>query len=186
MNDREAKQLIQTALSEKRYEHSLRVAETAEILAVHYDAPVDQVVLASLLHDFAKDQSNEQLKAQIIDYQLPLELLTYHHELWHGPVAAKICEKSYHIKDEAILRAIYYHTTGQANMGLVEIIVFVADYIEPERNIPGIEDVRRLAKENIYLAAREAQKNTIIYLMRNNAIIHPDSFLAYNEWTKKM
>src|SRR5690625_7942 len=186
MNDLEAEQLIKATLSQQRYEHSLRVKETAEILAARYEAPIDKVILASLLHDYAKGQTRDQLKAQIIDYNLSRDLLDYHHELWHGPVAAEIFRDKYGFEDEAVLQAIRYHTTGRAEMGLVEIIVFVADYIEPGRTIPGVEEVRKLAQDNIYLAAREAQRNTIIYLLKKNAIIHPDSFLAYNKWTNKI
>lgn len=186
MNEQDAMQLIKLALDEKRYAHSLRVRDTAEKLAIRYKAPIDKVILASLLHDFAKCQTQDRLKANIIAYQLPNELLQYHHELWHGPVAAKILSKDYLLADEAVIRAIYYHTTGCAEMGLVEVIVFVADYIEPARSMPGVNEVRRLANENIYDAARTALKNTMIYLMKNNAMIHPDSFMAYNEWTKKM
>ncbi len=58
-----------------------------------------------------------------------------------GPVAAKIVEDQLQITNEDVLNAIYYHTTGRANMSLVETIIFVADYIEPKRSFPGVEDV---------------------------------------------
>lgn len=186
MDERKAIQLIEKALDEKRYNHSIRVAETAKKLAHQHDASVDRVVIASLLHDYAKCQSTEVLRNNIKYYKLPKSLLNYHHELWHGPVAAKILEHNYTVQDEAVLKAIYYHTTAREQMGLIEIIVFVADYIEPGRNIPGVEEVRKLASNNIVEAARLAMKNTIIYLMQNNAIIHPDSFAAYNMWTRKL
>jgi len=185
MMEQQAIQLIKKELDTKRFEHSLRVMETAQKLAKRYEAPVEKVVLASLLHDYAKCRTREELRNNVKEYTLPNELLDYHHELWHGPVAAKEIKELYGITDETILNAIYYHTTGHPELELVEVIVFVADYIEPARNIPGVEMVRKLAEINIYDAARAAIKNTIIYLMQQNATIHPDSFSAYNEWTKK-
>lgn len=186
MNEDKAKRLIQEQLTTERYEHSLRVADVAKELAIRYGAPEDKAVLAGLLHDYAKCQSREQLRKQIKEYDLPQQLLHYHHELWHGPVAAKIMEKHYDVMDDDILHAIAYHTTGRASMSLLEVIIFVADYIEPKRDIPGIEEVRSLAKENVFIAARKAIQNTIIYLMKKDATIHPDSFYAYNEWTNNM
>src|SRR5690625_2486932 len=94
-------------------------------------------------------------------------------------------EHEYEDDDEAILNAIYYHTTACAGMGLIETIVFVADYIEPARIIPGVDKIRQLAVHDIREAARVTIKNTIIYLMKKDAIVHPDSFAAYNMWTAK-
>src|SRR5699024_3644895 len=133
MDEKTAKQLIKQTLDEKRYEHSIRVANTAKKFAEIHKAPIDKVIIASLLHDYAKCQSKEELKENISLYHLPHSLLHYHHELWHRPVAAKIMEDDYAVRDEAILNAIYYHTTACAEMGLIETIVFVADYIEPDR-----------------------------------------------------
>lgn len=186
MNEQQAKQLIKDQLTPERYEHSLRVADTAKMLALRYHVSIDQAILAGILHDYAKCQHRDQLYEQIIAYDLPQQLLQYHHELWHGPVAAKVLETKFQLADEEILNAIYYHTTGRAGMSLLEVIIFVADYIEPERTIPGMEEVRCLAKDNIYLAARKAIQNTIMYLMKQDATIHPDSFFAYNEWTNNM
>jgi len=186
MNEERAKQLIKGVLTQKRFEHSLRVADVAKELALRYGASVDNAVLAALLHDYAKCQPRDQLKNQIIKYGLPQQLLQFHHELWHGPVAAKVMEIDFGISDKHVLDAIYYHTTARASMSLLEVVIFVADYIEPQRNVPGIEEVRELATSNIYIAARKAMQNTIIYLIQKDATIHPDSFLAYNDWTNKM
>lgn len=186
MNELEAKELIRQSLDDKRYEHSLRVAETAKTLARIHDAPLERVILASLLHDYAKCQSRTKLQAKLQQYDLTQALGEYHHELWHGPVAAKELAVTNLVDDSEIIRAIYYHTTGHPEMELLEMIVFVADYIEPARTMPGVEKVRELANENIYEAARMAIKNTIMYLMTQDAVIHPDSWAAYNEWTKKL
>lgn len=128
----------------------------------------------------------ETLTELIIEYQLPTQLLDYHHEVWHGPVAAKLLEKTYNIHHPDILNAIYYHTTGRAGMSDVELVVFVADYIEPGRSFPGVEAVRTLAKKDLSLAARQALKNTIQFLLSKDATIYPDTFNAYNDLTMKL
>lgn len=186
MDISEVRKLIHHELTETRYEHTLRVAETATMLADLYDAPQQEIMLAALLHDLAKCKPIAVLRQAIETYQLPSVLLTYHHELWHGPVAAKMVEEMLGIHDRDILNAIYYHTTGRAQMSQIELIVFVADYIEPGRSFPGVAEVRTLANENLMLAARTALKNTINFLMKKDALIYPDTFHAYNDLTRKL
>lgn len=177
---------VKSQLSEGRFNHTIRVTETAIELARRFGGNVEQVTLAALLHDYAKDREEYELRELIQQYELPKELLDYDLELWHGPVAAKIAERQFHIKDVDILNAIYYHTTGRAGMSLVELIVFLADYIEPARSFPGVEAVRKDAQQDIIVAVRNAVKNTIIFLIKKNVTIHPHTFLAYNDLTKKI
>src|SRR5699024_3689314 len=77
-------------------------------------------------------------------YEIDRTLLNYHHELWHGPVAAEMIRDKFQITNPDIYRAIYYHTTGRAEMSMLEYIVFVADFIEPKRNITGNDEISRL------------------------------------------
>lgn len=186
MDFEKATELVKENLSKERFEHTLRVKETAISLAKQYQAPVDLVTIAALFHDYAKDMEKDQLRQFIISYQLPKELLHYHFELWHGPVAAKLIEDKFNITNEDVQNAIYYHTTGRANMSLIEVIIFVADYIEPGRKFPGVDAVREDAKKDIYVAARNAIKNTIHHLLNKDATIYPNTFLAYNDLTKSI
>lgn len=184
MDIEQIRQLIKEQLSPKRYEHTLRVKETAVKLAKQYDIDEYDVAIAALFHDYAKDMDEAHLQSLIKQYQLPRDLLDYDPELWHGPVAAKLVELQYNIKNEAIYNAIYYHTTAKAEMGLLELIIFVADYIEPARKFPGVDAVRKDARQNITIAARNALKNTIMFLLSKDVTIHPHTFLAYNDLTK--
>src|SRR5699024_2074669 len=116
----------------------------------------------------------------IVYYEIDRTLLNYHHELWHGPVAAEMIRDKFQITNPYIYRAIYYHTTDRAEMSMLEYIVFVADFNEAERNISGIDKIRRFSYQNIKMAARKALQSTIIHLMNQDAIVHPDTFDAYN------
>lgn len=175
---------VKTVLTKERYDHSVRVLETARELAIHYEISTDEVEIAAIFHDYAKCFSKETLKEYIYHYEIDKALLDYHHELWHGPVAAAIIRDKFHITNSNITRAIYYHTTGRARMSMVEYIVFVADITEPERKIPGIDEIRSLSLQNIKMAARKALQSTIIHLMNQEAVVHPDTFKAYNYITQ--
>lgn len=180
------RELVKLQLSTDRYNHTLRVTEVAIELAKRFDCNVEDVTIAALLHDCAKDKDERRLRELIQQYGLPEQLLDYDIELWHGPVASKIATERLAIKNSNIVNAIYYHTTGRAEMSLVELIVFVADYIEPARSFPGVDEVRENAQYDIIVAARNALKNTIVFLINKNVTIHPDTFLAYNDLTKKL
>lgn len=188
MNVNEAKKIVKDHLPIARYEHTLRVAETAVTLAnLHGQSQetVNKVELAAVFHDYAKYRSKEEQKRWIEQSMLPKDLLLYHHELWHGPVASLLIEHEYGIRDKAVQQAIYYHTTGRANMSDVEMLVFIADYIEPARSFPGVEEVREMARQNLVTACWMASKNTIQFLMSKGSTIYPDTFHAYNDLTRR-
>ncbi|HLS22476.1 MAG TPA: bis(5'-nucleosyl)-tetraphosphatase (symmetrical) YqeK [Pseudogracilibacillus sp.] len=186
MDIEEMKRIVKANLSDKRYAHTLRVTKCALTLAERFDVAKEKVQIAALFHDYAKDESPEKLRQLIKDYHLPETLLQYHDELWHGPVAAKWLEQEKGITDQDILNAIYYHTTGRSEMSDVELVVFVADYIEPARDFPGVDTVRALAKKRLELAAYQALKQTITFLVSKEKMIHPNTFYAYNNLTKKV
>ena len=177
----EAKMLISDILPTERRDHSLRVADVAMQLAERFKVSEQEVKLAALLHDFAKNHTKEKLKNWILHSSLPKNLLFYHSAIWHGPVGALMLKQKYGISNQNVLSAIYCHTTGKEKMSLIDKIIFVSDYIEPARKTPGIEEVREAAETNLDLAAYLILRNTIHYLMSKQYTIYPDTFYAYNE-----
>ena len=97
---------------------------------------------------------------------IPKDLLDYHHELWHAPAGAYLVQQEVGITDAEILDAIRYHTTGRVGMTLLEKVIYLADYIEPGRKFPGVDEVRQLAKHNLNQAVCQALENTIYFLER--------------------
>ncbi|GEN31037.1 putative HD superfamily hydrolase involved in NAD metabolism [Cerasibacillus quisquiliarum] len=186
MNRAEALSLVKPHLTEKRYEHTIRVLNTALTLAERYGVSKKQTELAAIFHDYAKYRPLKELKHWIETTYLPKDLLQFHHELWHGPVGSILIEFEHGIKDEEVKTAIYYHTTGRKDMTPIELIIYVADYIEPGRNFPGLDDVRNMAERDILKAAWMISRNTINFLMSKNQPIYPDTFHAYNDLTKKV
>lgn len=182
----EAVLLVQSQLTSKRFEHTMRVAQTAKELADLYDVDVKRVELAAILHDLAKDFPAEKLKQLLDESQSPEDLLHYNQELWHGPVAAYLLETKYGITDTDVIHAVRFHTTGRAQMSKVELIVYVADYIEPGRQFPGVEAVRHIAGKDLYEAAWTVSRNTIQFLLKKNVLVYPETINIYNDLTRRL
>lgn len=166
-----------------RWEHTLRVVETAAILAERFDADKEKVDTASILHDYCKFWTAEELIFAIKQYKLPQDLLLYNQELWHGPVASVVASKELGIEDQEILHAIFYHTTGRPNMSLVEKVVFLADYIEPARKFPGVDATRLLAQENLDDAIVLALKQMIQFLISSGQRVYPITYDTLHSMT---
>lgn len=186
MDINQAIDLVKEQLTKARFDHTLRVLELSEILAERFHAPAEKVKLAAVFHDYAKNWSKEKLEQYILENKLPKELLQYHKELWHGPAAASVLNLEYHIEDKDILGAVCYHTTGKENMNQVEMIVYLADYMEPGRDFPGLEEVRKASETDLVYACWLVSRNTLEHLLNRSALIHPDSLRAYNCFTRQI
>jgi predicted HD superfamily hydrolase involved in NAD metabolism len=179
-----ALKLVKEQLTEHRYQHTLGVMETAISLANQYGADVKKAELAAIFHDYAKFRPKEEMKEIIVSQGFPTDLLDYNSELWHAPVGAYLVEKEASITDSDVLDAIRFHTSGRPGMTLLEKIIYLADYIEPGRHFPGVDEVRDMAKENLDRALLKAVQNTILFLMKKNQTVYPDSFYMYNDLVK--
>lgn len=180
------KKIVKSHLQLDRYEHTLRVVETARELALRFNGPLKEAELAAMLHDYAKQRPKEELRRWILKSSLPKDLLDYHHELWHAPVGSILIERELGITNISVQNAVRYHTTGRAKMSQLELIVFLADYIEPGRNFPAVKEVREKAKEDLVHASLLASRNSVMYLLKKNQAIYPDSFHVYNDLTERM
>ncbi|WAA11525.1 bis(5'-nucleosyl)-tetraphosphatase (symmetrical) YqeK [Fervidibacillus halotolerans] len=186
MERNEALQIIKKHLPEKRYIHTLGVLDTALQLARKYGSDLGQTELAAIFHDYAKYRPHEEMRRVIVESSLPKQLLDFHPELWHAPVGAILVQRELGIDDEGILNAIKYHTTGRPGMTVLEKVIFLADYIEPNRSFPGVEQVRELAERNLDLAVFQALQNTIIHLVENRVSVYPDTVHTYNDFVKRI
>ncbi len=180
-----ALEIVKKQLTEHRYQHTLGVMETAVTLARKYGANEKKAELAAIFHDYAKFRDKTEMKSIIIKQKMDKELLEYNGELWHAPVGAFLAEKEAGITDSEVLDAIRYHTSGRPNMTTLEKIIYLADYIEPGRHFPGVEEVRELANHDLNQALIQAVKNTIVFLLKKNQRIFPLTFLMYNDLVNK-
>lgn len=157
---------LKEELTEKRYIHTLGVQHTAVCLAARYGEDARKAALAGLLHDCAKCLPEETLLKDCRERNLPItEIEERHPYLLHGKLGACYAKERYGITDKEIQDAISCHTTGKPAMSVLEEIIFLADYIEPERRmIPGLEQIRIKAFENLSQAVYLTLENMLNYL----------------------
>lgn len=176
---------IQAAMSEKRFQHVLGVEKAALFLAETYGASKEKASVAALTHDYAKERSDEEFKQTIRDYGYDSDLLHWNNAIWHGLLGAELVKQELGITDESILQAIRLHTTGAAQMTLLDKIIYVADYIEPGRDIPGVEKARAIAREDLDEAVAYETKHTLAHLIDIEAPVYPKTIETYNRWVAK-
>lgn len=152
--------ILQTMIKPTRYKHTLGVVESARELALLHGANEDKCALAALVHDCAKSLSIEELLETI--HRGNMELYpgeADYPELLHAPAGAVIASERFGITDPEILSAVRHHTIGKKDMSLTELIIYLADYIEPNRSMhEGLTHVRELCRQDLgaaFIAAKE-------------------------------
>ena len=130
-------------LKHRRIPHVLGAEQEAIRLAEKYGADVEKARRAALLHDCTKKLLMPEQKALCEHYGIELdEMEQWALKLLHSKTGAAIARDVFGVDDE-IYGAIFYHTTGRADMTLLEKVIYLADYIEPTRDFPGVEELRR-------------------------------------------
>lgn len=158
---------MEKELSSKRYEHTLCVAYTAVSLAMVHGVDTDSAILAGMLHDCAKCLPGKKLisiceknniSVSEVEMQNPSALL-------HAKAGSHLAHEKYGIDDEDILNAIRYHTTGRPDMSRLEKIVYIADYIEPNRtHAANLVEIRRMAFQDLDKTLFKILEDTLAYL----------------------
>lgn len=175
-------------LKKKRFYHVLGVQTTSFALAIQYNCDIEKATLAGLLHDCAKDLSDDELISECETNRIDISLIERRSPyLLHGKLGAFYVETKFGIKDMDILNSIIYHTTGKPNMSLLEKIIFVADYIEPNRlseQISELDQIRKLAFSDIDKAVLRIVENTLRYLKGKEATIDTLTIDTYNYYNK--
>ncbi|MCM0648943.1 bis(5'-nucleosyl)-tetraphosphatase (symmetrical) YqeK [Clostridium swellfunianum] len=180
-NEDKILEYLKENLNKQRYEHSLRVRDTSVELAEHYKADRDKAYLAGLVHDCAKNMEDEKIINIIAKNGYNIEgIYKRTPNLMHGLAGALVAKTIMGIEDEEVLSSIAFHTTGNKIMTLLDKIIYIADYIEPMRNFPGVEELRKLAYENLDEALLLSFDNTIKYVISRGQLLHLDTIEARN------
>lgn len=136
-------------LKYKRIPHVLGTEQEAIRLAERYGADVEKARVAALLHDCTKKLDMEEQLALCRQYGIELDELEQKAlKLLHAKTGAAIARDVFGV-DEEIYNAIWWHTTGHAHMTLLEKIIYLADYIEPSRDFPGVDKLRKVCYEDL-------------------------------------
>lgn len=176
------KKELKQMLSQKRYHHSEGVAGSARDLALRYGADPEKAFLAGWVHDCAKEMDLEEMRRWTEKKGLRLdEYMLGSRALLHGPAGSAYAELHFGIADPEILEAVRYHTTGRPQMSLMEQIIFLADYIEPSRDFPGVDKLREEARRDLRGALLLAYDSTIRHLLDQGAYIYDLTFFGRND-----
>lgn len=178
----EMKRVLKESLPPKRYKHSVNVYETALELAAAHKMPVDKIAVSALLHDCGREVGSKESVAKARELGLPVDAVELQQPiLLHAKIGVYNAMHKYGVADQEILDGILYHTTGIDGMTPLAKVVFLADMVEPGRDFPGVEELRRLARKDLDKAMLLAYGNTIKYLLDEGQLIHPHCISGYNE-----
>lgn len=165
---------LKGTVNNKRFIHSVNVMNCAIELARVFGVDEKKAGIAGLLHDCAKSMKSDTTLKLFEKYNIKLDDITrLQPNLLHGPLGSKIAQDEYGVEDPDILSAIFYHTTGHENMSMLEKITLMADYIEPGRHFPEIEEVRKVILEDINKAIIMSLDRTIKYVLYKGGLLHP-------------
>ena len=175
MTREEIKKDLKNLLSEKRFEHTLGVEYTSACLAMRYGADMEKARMAGLLHDCAKYLSADEKVAYSKRYGMPMSKYEKKNpELLHAKLGACFANVKYGVADPEILSAITWHTTGKPDMSLLDKIVYVAAYLEPNRNqAPNLAEVRELAFKDLDECLCQILEDSIKYLSNKKSTMDP-------------
>ena len=167
-------------LPEKRLTHCLGVERAAIELAQRFGVDTEKAGLAGLLHDYAKKLSDQEFLGLIDHYQLDPDLKNWGNNVWHGMVGIYKIQEDLGIEDAEILRAIEIHTVGSGTMSELDKVVYVADYIEHNRDFPGVDKARELAQRSLNQAVAYETARTVEHLAHKGMPIYPQTLETYN------
>ena len=169
---------VRPYLTEKRARHVAGCEEQAVKLARRWGADVYEAAEAGILHDITKKLSDEEQLIMCDKYGI----ITYtveknEYKLLHAKTGAAAAKDMFGVSDE-VFNAINWHTTGKADMSLLEKIIYIADYIEPSRDFDGLSQLRKLAYENLDRALIMGIEMSIDDMHSRNIVPHKNSMEA--------
>lgn len=159
-------------LKHKRIPHVLGTEQEAIRLAEHYGADIGKARVAALLHDCTKKLDMDEQMSLCQKYHIELDELEQHAlKLLHAKTGAEVARSVFGVNEE-IYRAIKWHTTGRAGMTLLEKVIYLADYIEPSRDFPGVDRLRQTCYENLDEGLRLGLRMTIEEMKERGNPVH--------------
>lgn len=170
----------------KRFNHSIGVAVTCIEIAKsnNVNLDFDKLFIAGLLHDYSKYTSISEYERLLDKYCLDKGVLKENKKVLHGICGYLVVLDELNISDEDILNAIKYHVFGNDNMSVYEEIVYLSDFVEPNRTGDFYDNIRKYAYNDYKKAIAIATKELIDYLESLNESIHPNAYLTFESYKK--
>ena len=176
--------ILEKFISSKRLAHSLRVSQSAKDLAVIHNLNDSGLELSGLVHDIAKEQTPDSLKKLGINTDKFDNFWQDYMPVWHAFIAPELIKVELHYIYEDVKDIIIYHTTGAPNMTREAMALFIADFTEPDRDHPQVEEIRSIANISLEHAVARITKCSIDKLMNKSVRIHPLTFECWNYYCK--
>lgn len=171
----ELEKVATSLLKPKRVNHVLGCAATAVKLAERYGADPMEARRAGLLHDITKAFDGPDQLLLLDEYDIMVsDFERAHPKLLHAKTGAGVAKHLFG-ESQNVVNAIYWHTTGKPDMALLEKIVYIADYMEPTRNFPGVEELRKTVFEDLDRGLLMGFELCIEELIRENKTVCRDS-----------
>lgn len=175
---------LRARLEDRRYCHVMGVESFAIAIADAAGVPREKAAAAALLHDICKNEPRPSLEKTLSGARrfAPTAEDWAHPAVWHGLAAGEIAPDQFGVTDHEVLEAVAYHPTGDSKLGPVALVLFVADFIEPSRHWPGVEDIRRdILQRSLVDAARRVAELKLDHVRRKGRVVHSRT-LAMTEW----
>lgn len=186
MQQQNYKQIIRNLMGDYRYNHSCNVADEAVTLARLYGCDVQKAYTAGILHDVTKEIPKAEQLQMIQDSGIILDSVQQKSpKLWHAVSGSVYIRRALAIDDGDIINAVRYHTTGRANMSLLEKVIYIADYTSAERSYDGADIMREKSRRSLEEAMLFSCQFTLQSLSAKETAIHPDQLFLYNELVLK-
>lgn len=171
----ELEKVVVSLVKPNRVAHILGCRDTAVELAKRWGADERNAARAGLLHDITKALDGPLQLTLCKEYGIALDDFSRAYpKTLHARTGAMVAKRIFG-ENEAVVSAIDSHTTGKAGMNILEKIIYVADYMEPNRNFPGVEDLRLAAFENIDRAMEMGLEMTLDLLRKEGKAISKES-----------
>ena len=171
----ELERVVISLLNPNRVAHVLGCRDTAVELAKHWGADENDAARAGILHDITK-AIDGPLQLTLCDAygKILSDFSKRYPKTLHALTGSLVAQRIFG-ENEAVVSAIEHHTTGKANMNLLEKIIYVADYMEPNRDFPGVEKLRALAYSDMDAALKLGLEMTLEHLKRQGNEVSPES-----------
>lgn len=179
------KKYLKEHLSQKRYSHSVNVAEECRKLARQYGEDHEKAYFAGLLHDICKELPDAEQRSLVLESGFTAcreELET--RSLWHAIAGAYFIKSNFGIEDIDIINSVRFHTVGRAGMTRLEEIVYLGDLISADRDYKDVDKMRRLAYSDLNAAMLEAFAFSVKSVVKKGGLLPICTAEGYNFYTR--
>ncbi len=171
----ELEKIVTSLLKPNRVAHVMGCRDTAVALARHWGADETDAGRAALLHDITKALDGPRQLTLAEEYGIILDEFSLKNPKTLHALTGSLVAKWVFGENEAVVQAIRHHTTGKADMNLLEKIIYVADYMEPNRDFPGVEKLRQLSLTDLDAALKLGLEMTLELLNKQGSEVSPES-----------